>query len=73
MPLSQARKTLKLHPLTDEEKKELFVNIVSIPTKEAGPSAAEGETGSAAGGRARSSNQPSNQHGVKAGPGSTKN
>jgi hypothetical protein len=73
MPLSQARKTLKLHPLTDEEKKELFVNIVSIPTKEAGPSAAEGETGSAAGGRARSANQPSNQHGVKAGPGSTKN
>lgn len=74
VPLSQARKILKLHPLSDAEMKELFVNIVSIPVKEAGPSATEGEeTGSAAGARARASNQPSNQYGTKAGPGSKKN
>lgn len=74
IPLSQARKILKLHPLSDEEKKELFVNLVSIPTKEAGGSTIGGDSSSSsAGGRARSANQPSNQHGTKAGPGSRKN
>ena len=71
--LPQARKILKFPPILDGERNDLFVNIVSIPVKEAGGSALGDGESSSASGRTRSANQPQNQHGVKAGPGTRKN
>jgi len=71
----EARRILKMPPLTDSDEDELFVNMVQIPLKEAGVSDAEGaaDSASSTSRKTKSQNQPANQHGTKAGPGSRKN
>ena len=68
---SEARRMLKKGPLADGDKGELYVNMVQIPLKEAGPEPAI--PGGSVSNKTTSQNQPTNQHGTKAGPGSKKN
>ena len=70
--LPEARRALQEIPLTKTQEKELHINKVQIPLKKAGP-AAVGQSSSGAANSAKAKAQPSNQHGVKAGPGSRKN
>lgn len=74
--LPRARRLLKEPPLTAEEEKDLFVNKVQIPLKEAAIGSMFGgnlDTGTSVSKKTRVQNQPVNQHGKKAGPGSKKN
>jgi hypothetical protein len=70
--LAEARRALQEIPLTKTQEKELHVNKVQIPLKKAGP-AAVGQSSSGAANSTKAKTQPSNQYGVKAGPGSRKN
>jgi len=70
IPHNRAIKRLKQIPIKPEEEKELYVNKVQIPLAEAGKTLTPGSSSSSSPG---SSSQPSNQHGKKAGPGSSKN
>ena len=70
--LAEARRALQELPLTKTQEKELHVNKVQIPLKKAGP-AAIGQSSSGAANSTKAKTQPSNQYGVKAGPGSRKN
>ena len=74
LKFSEARRMLKRGPLAPKDESELYVNKVQIPLKEAGPAPAIGaDPGGTVSKKTMSQNQPTNQHGTKAGPGSTKN
>jgi len=68
----EARRMLKFSPIGDGAENDLFVNMVQIPVKEAGPvnAFAGGDSTGSVSAKTRSQNQPTNQHGTKAGPGS---
>jgi len=70
LPHNRAIKKLKQIPLKPEEESELYVNKVQIPLAEAGKALTPGSSSSSNPG---ASSQPSNQHGKKAGPGSSEN
>lgn len=74
LTLPEARKRLKEVPLAENEEKLLYVYKIQIPLALAGKADPGGESGSSsAGSKAKAANQPQNQHGTKAGPGSRKN
>jgi len=66
----EARRILKKGPLRRGEEKELYVNMVQIPLKEAGVKDPFADT--SVKNKTTSQNQPTNQYGTKAGPGSRK-
>ena len=57
-------------PMSDSDKKDTYLNNVQIPLRVVGSKGNEGDAAAAA---TKSKDQPSNQHGNKLSPGSTKN
>lgn len=73
LPHNRILKMLKQHPIQPDEEKELFANKVTIPLAKVGKAnQANNETESTSK-STKSANQPANQYGTKAGPGSKKN